>query len=96
MPPPLPPPSESIYHRPAALSWFTVLLIAGMTVSTVAGSFLVFVLYLRPVLKAAERATKAAETAAVEMEVAAKVRGGAAGVDTHVICGLQLFGRVCH
>jgi flagellar basal body-associated protein FliL len=49
-------------------------LVVGVTISTVAGSFIMFMLYLRPVLKAAEKASTAAERAAQEMETAAKVR----------------------
>lgn len=56
-----------------ATSWLTLIVVVGVTVSTVAGSFIAFVLYLRPVLQAAERATAAAEKAAKEMEVAAQV-----------------------
>lgn len=48
--------------------------VVGLTISTVTGSFIMFVLYLRPVLKAAEKASTAAEKAALEMETAAKVR----------------------
>jgi hypothetical protein len=49
--------------------------IVGVTISTVCGSFIAFVLYLRPIILTAGRASEAAEKAAKEMEVAALVRG---------------------
>lgn len=58
----------------AGPSWFTVAVLVGASVTTLAGGFIVFVLYLRPVLKAAERAALAAEEAAQQMDVAAQVR----------------------
>lgn len=58
----------------AGPSWFTVMILVGASVTTLAGGFVLFILYLRPVLKAAERAAAAAEEAAKQMEVAAQVR----------------------
>ena len=74
-PPPPQPPYSAAGQTPGsvALSWTSVLILLGATLTTVAGSFIVFVLYLRPVLRAAERAAAAAERAAQEMEVAAVV-----------------------
>ena len=72
--PSLPPP-HAASQPPGSLaaSWTTVLVIMGITITTVAGGFIAFVLYLRPVLRTAERAAAAAERAAQEMEVAAVV-----------------------
>ncbi|KAL4427815.1 hypothetical protein ABPG75_001904 [Micractinium tetrahymenae] len=64
----------------AGPSWFTVMILIGASVTTLAGGFVVFVLYLRPVLKAAERAAVAAEEAAKQMEVAAQEMEKAARV----------------
>jgi hypothetical protein len=74
--PPPPQPPYAVAGQPpgsVALSWTSVLILLGATVTTVAGSFIVFMLYLRPVLRTAERAAAAAERAAQEMEVAATV-----------------------
>ena len=75
-PPPPQPPYAAAGQPPGsvALSWTSVLILLGATLTTVAGSFTVFMLYLRPVLRTAERAAAAAERAAQEMEVAATVR----------------------
>lgn len=73
-PPPPPPPPGS--PPPAAafpsLPPLSVLVLVGATITTLAGSFIAFMLYLRPVLAAAERAAAAAERAASEMEAAAQ------------------------
>lgn len=60
-------------------------MLVGATVTTLAGSFIVFVLYLRPAIKAAERAAEAAERAAIEMEIAAQV-GGLALHEARSVC----------
>lgn len=62
-----PPPTSS-----PAVSWFAVAVVFGLTLSTLAGTFIVTVLYLRPTLKAAEKAAVAAGVAAVQMDIAAK------------------------
>ena len=72
-PPPGAPPPQAAAGSP---SWFSVLVVVGASVTTLAGGLVVFVLHLRPVLKAAERAAAAAEVAARQMEVAALVRHG--------------------
>ncbi|PRW56655.1 ankyrin repeat [Chlorella sorokiniana] len=56
----------------ASLPPLSVLVLVGATITTLAGSFIAFMLYLRPVLAAAERAASAAERAAQEMETAAQ------------------------
>lgn len=74
MPPPPPPPPPGS-PPPAAfpsLPPLSVLVLVGTTITTLAGSFVVFMLYMRPVLKASERAAEAAERAASEMEAAAQ------------------------
>lgn len=52
--------------------WLPVLLVFCMTLISLAGSFVVFVLYIRPLLKQAEKAAVAAEEAAKQMDTAAK------------------------
>ena len=77
VPPPQPPPPPPAGPTPAsaaALSGLSALVLAGAAVTTLAGSFIVFVLYMRPAIKAAEKAALAAERAALEMEEAAQVR----------------------
>ncbi len=74
----------------AGPSWFTVMILIGVSVTTLAGGFVLFILYLRPVLKAAERAAAAAEAAAKQMEVAAQVRtlqglAGGLGAGRHAV-----------
>ena len=76
VPPPGPPPPPTGAAALGPASWFQLLLIAGITATTLAGGFILFVLYLRPLLAAAQRATLAAERAALEMEVAARVGSG--------------------
>lgn len=75
VPPPPPPPPPGSPPPPAAfpsLPPLSVLVLVGATITTLAGSFIAFMLYLRPVLAAAERAAAAAERAASEMEAAAQ------------------------
>lgn len=74
-PPPLPPPPTGpLPASSTVLSWLPVVVLVGAAITTLAGSFVAFVLYLRPVLVAAEKAAAAAERAAQEMGVAAQVR----------------------
>ena len=71
-PPPPPPGSPPPASAFSSLPPLSVLVLLGATITTLAGSFVAFVLYLRPVLAASERAAAAAERAALEMEAAAQ------------------------
>jgi hypothetical protein len=55
----------------AAFPWVPVLLVFGLTVSTVAAAVTVCVLYLRPALRAAERAADSTDAAARDGQRAA-------------------------
>lgn len=57
-------------------SWMAVAMVTCLTLTTMCGGAIAFLIYLRPVIKAAQRAAEAAEAAAEEMETAAKVWWG--------------------
>lgn len=57
---------------PPAFPWLPIAFVFLLTISSLAGTFIVTVIYLRPIIQAAERAAIAAEIAAKEMKEAAE------------------------
>jgi hypothetical protein len=54
------------------VTWLSLGVVFCLTLATLASGYVVTVLYIRPMLSAAERAALAADQAAIEMETAAK------------------------
>lgn len=56
------------------VTWTSVFIVSCLTLTTLAGSFIAAVLYIKPMLEAAEKASLQANIAALQMEKAAQVR----------------------
>jgi hypothetical protein len=55
------------------VTWTSVFIVSCLTLTTLAGSFIAAVLYIKPMLEAAEKASLQANIAALQMEKAAQV-----------------------
>ena len=59
-----------LYQQPGSL-WVVVLVSAGLTVSSILGAVTAMILYVRPLLKAAEQAAESTDAAARDVQNAA-------------------------
>ncbi|KAG7672703.1 hypothetical protein KSW81_001662 [Nannochloris sp. 'desiccata'] len=60
------PPPPIVYH-PQPLPWVSIFLVFGLTLSSICSMITVFILYMRPMLQATQRAAEVSELAAKDM-----------------------------